>query len=591
MTTPSDPATPTPEPTGGAVPAHDAVPAYDEVIVSRDIRVPFVPGRVPPPIERPLRSGRYGKAERQALSRVLVPEDRVLVLGAGLGVLSTAAALVTGSERVVAVEANPVLVPMARETHRLNGVAGVRVEHAMVGPGPAEGGDAPFHLRADPFASSSDPTRPHLDTLRVPVRSLAALVAEHAPTVILCDLDGAEDGLFAAADLSGVRALIVVLHPRLYGEAGAGRVAAALAARGLAPLPGDADSPVRAFLRTAAAAAAEARDQGPWPPADPRVLIATCMKDEGPFVLEWIAWHRAIGVTDFVVYTNHCSDGTDRILDRLAEMGLVTHLENPAVAEGSTFYQPAALGHVQTLPVFAACDFFISMDVDEFINIRTGSGRLADLFAAAGRFDVLSLFELNHGSNRREHYERGWVRDLFPLHQAERPGPHRATRGVKSIVRRGPAIAQMRNHRPDIALPPDRVVWLDSSGRPLPALAEDRSLNGGDCRGAYGLAVLDHYPLRSLASYLVKMFRGDVVIDGKRVGQRYWRTRNGNEEATSGPGLAAPAARAEYARLIADPALARLHEAACAAHEARIASLMDLPEYRERRDWVLTQAW
>jgi FkbM family methyltransferase len=585
MTTPSDPDLPTPAEAGVDL------PAYDEVITSREIRVAFVPGLVTPPVERPLRSGRYGKAERLALSRVLRPEDRVLVLGAGFGVLSTAAALVAGGARVVAVEANPALIPMAHETHRLNGVGEVRVEHALVAPGPAGGATAPFYLRADPLASSSDPSRSHLGVVAVPVRTLGALVAEHAPTVILCDLDGAEDGLFDAADLSGVRATVVVLHPRVYGEAGAGRIGATLAARGLAPLAGDADAPVRVFLRTAASAPAEARDPGLWPPADPRVLIATCMKDEGPFVLEWIAWHRAIGVTDFVVYTNHCSDGTDRILDRLAAMGLVTHLENPAVAEGSTFYQPAALSHVQTLPVFAASDFFISMDVDEFINVRVGTGRLADLFAAAGRFDVLSLFELNHGSNRREHYERGWVRDLFPQHQPERPGPHRATRGVKSIVRRGPAIAQIRNHRPDIALPPDQVVWLDSSGRPLAALAEDRSLNGGDCRGAYGMAVLDHYPLRSLASYLVKMFRGDVVIDGKRVGQRYWRTRNGNDEATSGAGLAEPAARAEYARLIADAELARLHEAACAAHEARIATLMDLPEYRERRDWVLTQSW
>ncbi|MCX7645611.1 MAG: glycosyltransferase family 2 protein [Rhodobacteraceae bacterium] len=329
----------------------------------------------------------------------------------------------------------------------------------------------------------------------------------------------------------------------------------------------------------------------PWPPADPRILIATCMKDEGPFVLEWIAWHRAIGVTDFVVYTNHCSDGTDRILDRLAAMGLVTHLENPAVAQGSTFYQPLALAHVQTLPQFAAADFFISMDVDEFINVRAGTGRLADLFAAAGPFDVLSLFELNHGSNRRERFERGWVRDLFPLHQTERPGPHKAVRGVKSIVRLGPAIARVRNHRPDLAVPPHEAVWLDGSGRPLPALAGDRALNGADCRGGYLLALLDHYPLRSLDSYLVKMFRGDVVIDGKRVGQRYWRTRNGNEAATSGPGLAEHAARTEYARLIADPELARLHEAACAAHEARIAELDRLPEYRERRAWVLSEAW
>jgi hypothetical protein len=27
----------------------------------------------------------------------------------------------------------------------------------------------------------------------------------------------------------------------------------------------------------------------PWPPPHPRVLLASCMKDEGPFILDWLA--------------------------------------------------------------------------------------------------------------------------------------------------------------------------------------------------------------------------------------------------------------------------------------------------------------
>lgn len=327
-----------------------------------------------------------------------------------------------------------------------------------------------------------------------------------------------------------------------------------------------------------------------WPPVNPRILVATCMKDEGPFILEWIAWLSAIGVTDVVVFTNDCSDGTDRLLDRLDDIGLVRHLPNPAVLTGSTFFQPAALGYVQLMGQFRQADFFISMDVDEYINIRTGEGRLTDLFAAVPAFDVLSLFELNHGSNREEAYRRGWVRDIFPLHQTERPGPHKATRGVKSIVRLGPAIAEVRNHRPDLA-DPASAVWLDGSGRPLRALAEDRSLNGSDCRGGYDLAVLDHYPLRALDSFLVKMFRGDVVIAGKRVSQRYWRVRNKNDAETSGRGLADAAARVEYERLLADPEVAALHDACCAAHEARIARLLADRDYQARRNWILREAW
>ncbi len=164
-------------------------------------------------------------------------------------------------------------------------------------------------------------------------------------------------------------------------------------------------------------------------------------------------------------------------------------------------------------------------------------------------------------------------------------------RGVKSIVRLGPNVEAVRNHRPDLAIPPDQSVWLDGSGRAMTTLAEDRSLNGIDCRGAYDLVVLDHYALRSLDSYLVKMFRGDVVVSGKQVSQRYWRTRNRNDDNTSSFERADLAARAEYDKLIADPELAQLHEAACAAHEGRIQTLLSDPEYRARRDWALAEAW
>lgn len=565
------------------------LPAYDEVIVSQGVRVPFVPSIVTPRIEKPLRKSRYEKGEALALKRILKPGDRVLELGAGLGLLSAIAAQVPGVEAVTAVEANPTLMPMIRETHRLNGITSVELLNAAVtGPGAAGEGTLPFYLRRDFWASSMDPrSRRYKDVVQVGRVSFEQLLAERRPSVIVCDIVGAELGLFEGTDLSGVRAVVVELHPKVYGETGRARVERVLEAAGLARQPGFEKSTVQLFLRQPG----DAPSAASWLPAAPRVLIATCMKDEGPFILEWIAWHRAIGVTDFVVYTNDCSDGTDRILDRLDAMGLVTHLENPAVATGSTLFQPDALEHVATLPVFEAADFFISMDVDEFINVRVGKGRLHDLFLASGPFDVLSMFEINHGSNRKQHYERGWVKDLFPLHQSDRPGKMKAVRGVKSIVRRGPAIKQVRNHRPDLAVPLGEAVWIDGSGRLLTVLSEDPDLNGGDCRGGYDLVSLDHFPLRSLASYLVKMFRGDVVVDGKQVSQRYWRTRNGNEMSTSTFERADSAARAEYARLLEDPELARRHEDACAAHEARIAELLGLPQYRERIAWIMDEAW
>ncbi len=330
------------------------------------------------------------------------------------------------------------------------------------------------------------------------------------------------------------------------------------------------------------------RKYRPWNDVDPAVLVVTCMKDEGPFILEWIAWHKSIGITDFIVFTNDCSDGTDLILNRLEDLGIVRHLPNPAIASGSTHFQPCALNYLHYMREFAGTDFVISMDVDEFINIKPGKGHFSDLLKATGPFDVLSMFELNHGSNRKISFEEGLVTELFPLHQSERPGKWKARRGVKSIVRLSDKILGIRNHRPDTT--PD-ARWLDGSGNVDTSFIEDPTQNGGDCRGKYDLVTLDHFPLRSLESYLAKMFRGDVVVKDKMVSHRYWRSRNRNEVASSTFERQQEGFRRELDALFSDAELQRLHKLAQERHAATIARIVDLPLFVERREWIMKECW
>ena len=59
------------------------------------------------------------------------------------------------------------------------------------------------------------------------------------------------------------------------------------------------------------------------------LVALSTMKDEGPFVVEWVAHHLAVGFTKLMVYTNDCSDGTDTLLKRLEALDIgVHHREN-----------------------------------------------------------------------------------------------------------------------------------------------------------------------------------------------------------------------------------------------------------------------
>ena len=57
-----------------------------------------------------------------------------------------------------------------------------------------------------------------------------------------------------------------------------------------------------------------------------RILAVTTLRNEAPFIVEWVAHMRAIGVTDLLVYTNDCDDGTDALLAVLAKHGALHHI-------------------------------------------------------------------------------------------------------------------------------------------------------------------------------------------------------------------------------------------------------------------------
>ena len=87
-----------------------------------------------------------------------------------------------------------------------------------------------------------------------------------------------------------------------------------------------------------------------------RALAVLTVRNEGAFLLEWLAHHRAVGFTDFLVFSNDCDDGTDAILDRLQALGQLTHIRNDGPHEGGV--QWAALMASALVMVFGIVNLF-----------------------------------------------------------------------------------------------------------------------------------------------------------------------------------------------------------------------------------------
>src|SRR6185436_13873583 len=132
--------------------------------------------------------GSYEKEERELIKRWIRPSDRVLELGACLGIVSCVTnKLLADKSRHVVVEANPFCIPTLVQNKELNR-AGFRVEHCAVGPLP----EVTFYLHPV-YVVGGNLQRVNERPVSVSGKSLAQLELDGGPfNVLIIDIEGGE---------------------------------------------------------------------------------------------------------------------------------------------------------------------------------------------------------------------------------------------------------------------------------------------------------------------------------------------------------------------------------------------------------------
>jgi hypothetical protein len=312
-----------------------------------------------------------------------------------------------------------------------------------------------------------------------------------------------------------------------------------------------------------------------------RILAILTVRNEAAFLLEWLAHHRAVGVTDFLVFSNACQDGTDAMLDHLQDKGLLTHVQNegPYDKRGIQF---TALNRAQSHPLVQAADWIVALDIDEFINVHTGDHTMPALIKALPDATAITLTWRLFGNNTVVRYADTPVTRTFTA-CAPRivHWPWRAAM-FKTLYRNDGIYAKPGVHRPrapDHARL-DQARWFDGSGRRLgPAFATKRIFSdyGQD---NHALVQLNHYPLGAMESFVLKADRGRAVHDQDMLGLDYWIERNFNTETDTSVHAIEDAKLDELAQLMADTALATCHAEAVNWRKARFDALLQLEPFR-----------
>ncbi|MEM6322937.1 MAG: glycosyltransferase family 2 protein [Pseudomonadota bacterium] len=303
-----------------------------------------------------------------------------------------------------------------------------------------------------------------------------------------------------------------------------------------------------------------------------RILCVSVMRNEGPHLLEWLAHHRALGVSDFLIYTNDCEDGTDTMLRALAGFGVVQR-ENPATGKQSLQWQ--ALKAAWRDPLRRGADWVIGIDCDEFVALAPPLETLADLIARMPEADAIALPWRLFGHNGQRLLQDAPTCAIFTRAAPRDLAYPASARAIKTLFRaRGP-FRQMGVHRPRNK--PGAVPrWVSSAGQAMPgdfAQNDERILDFAQNHTAK-LAILNHYSVRSAMSFMLKRHRGLPNRKAKQIDLMYWVERNFNTVAADEIARHAAPARAELARLYAVPGMGDLHRAAHAKHHALFDAMM-----------------
>ena len=315
-----------------------------------------------------------------------------------------------------------------------------------------------------------------------------------------------------------------------------------------------------------------------------RVTAVSMMKDEGPFVLEWIAHHLAVGFTDLVVFTNDCSDGTDDMLFRLEQLGLAHHRRN-VIAEGIR-PQPSALKHAQVDPLVQASDWLLVFDADEFLCIRHGDGSIDGMITSAKEVGAngIVITWRTYGSSGVHDWSRAPVTEQY-LHAA--PTTWNKGWGVKTLFAFDPEYWKLGIHRPKIKNKhlktgfPETVKWLNGSGQPMEDYFKFRGWRSIVRTVGYDWTQMNHYAVKSIDSYAIRKFRGNVNLKKDKYNSDYWALQDRNEVHDDST-LRYSARRDEIVEiLLSDPVLRDLHFSAVERAEARLTEFKGTDAYAD----------
>ena len=303
---------------------------------------------------------------------------------------------------------------------------------------------------------------------------------------------------------------------------------------------------------------------------DERFRVFAAMKDEGAFILEWVAWYRMLGF-EVLVGVNDCTDHSPEMLECLAEAGWLHWFEHSPRDRQPP--KTSAHNALRRHPSLQDTDWLFICDVDEFLCLHQGDGTIGSYLDWLGRdFMGVAFHWRCIGNSGWRRYRDGLVHRQFQRCGAPDNG---VNANFKTLIRNPLQFRRFTDHAPvapdmDWTLPEHRII--DCQRRPIARFTtHPHPIRFTDATQiTHATAQLNHYVIRSDESYDLKRGRPSASAFKDRYTERFYQARNRNGRKDLSASAYAAQFDAVHADICAVPGVMRLHHLCCADYVKRL---------------------
>lgn len=240
----------------------------------------------------------------------------------------------------------------------------------------------------------------------------------------------------------------------------------------------------------------------------PTCTVCLIAKNEGPYLLEWIAYYRVLGFDQIVVYENNSTDKSAALLSPLARAKKIIYRPWKLGAKES----PQITAYIDALKQVTT-DWILFVDCDEFLVTHKITWRQI-LEQVQGRKDVTAV-GVNwriFGSSNLQAYDDRPVIERFTN---AAPADFSMNTHLKSFLRVGTIGPHIDMHLSDTT---GKVVFANGEDMPLAARGRAESVD-------FSVAQVNHYYTKTYPEFCEKMRRGQGGA-GENSQHKYWYDDN-----------------------------------------------------------------